>query len=237
MGWFEDKEKRTLGDAPLDALRACLLDISTEYREAIKRPPTLDEVGELLRVVLNGCDETVIGGLERKDVTQVVLTTKARPAKQSWGTGDVFSMRLPDETYAFGRVIWRQQPNKGAAVIEVFRARSKTSIPPAGAKYAGRLMAPIEVNGVLALESGRWWIIEREPTFTAPDHQQLRMFTEALGKAHVFDVEFKTVAKDVPASQVPAGAIDRDRYRTQGRLDPVEKDVLSALVQAKVEAR
>ena len=237
MGWFEDKEKRTLGDAPLDALRACLLDISGEYQEALKRPPTLDELQELLRIALNGCDETIIGGLEGKDVTQVTLTTKPRPKKQVWGTGDVFSMRLPDGTYAFGRVLWRQQPSKGAAVIEVFRSRSRTSTPPPGTKESGRLAVPVEINGILALESGRWKIIERDPTFRAPDHDTFRMFTEALGKAHIFNIEGQTMVRDVPTSQVPAGASDRDRYRTQGRLDPIERDVLAALLGADVEAQ
>jgi hypothetical protein len=236
MGWFENDAKQTLGDVPLDILRRTFLDVAREYKQGVGRPPTLEELAELLRLVLSGADTSMIQDLEKRNVSAVKLATKPQPKKQDWETGDSFAVPLPDGTYAFGRVIWRAQPKKGMGVVEIFRTRSQGPLPEASYKTKGRLLPPVAVNGVVGFEEGRWRIFEHDPGFRAPDHDEIRVYSAGRDTVQLFDVEYKTVERDLPRAKLPKNATDANLYRNwSGKGDKLAEDVARLLDEARIE--
>ena len=231
MGWFEDKNGRTLGDAPLDELRKCLLRIGQFYRDAVRRAPAMEEIVETLVNVLNGLDDSTVTGLSSLEVTDIRVKTKKRPRKGSWETGDVFAARLPDGTYAFGRVVWRKPPHSNT-LVEFFRYRSTRRRLPVPDASLERLFPPMSISGVSLFEKMRWIILDHEPDFRAPDHDQLRQYSGVPGKWQIFDAEFNTVARDVP--EIPPGATDKNRF-TFDQPEAIEAFLLEALHAEGVE--
>lgn len=212
MGWFEDNEGRTLGDEPLDVVRRCLVDIAAAYREAVSRPPTLDELQETLAAVLRGSTSEIAAELDDSEVVAVQLKTKKIPAKQAWETGDVFVMPLPDGTYAFGRVVSREPPKKGQGIIEVFRYRSRSPVFHPAIAEAGRLFDPVNIDGIVAFEQRRWRIVAHEPGYRAADRDAIRIYAEYGENAQLFDAEYRTVVRRLPRSELPKNATDMELY-------------------------
>jgi hypothetical protein len=232
MGWFEDRNGRTLGDAPLDELRKCLLCIGQSYRDAVRRPPTMEEVVETLVNVLNGLDDTTVTGLSSLLVTDIRVKTKKRPKKGSWETGDLFAAKLPDGTYAFGRILWRKPPHSNT-LVEFFRCRSTRPRLTVSVASLERLLPPMSISGVSLFEKLRWLVLDHEPGFRAPDHDQLRQYAGVPGKWQIFDAEFNTVARDVP--EIPPGATDKNRF-TFSQPEVVEAFLLERLQAEGVES-
>ncbi len=70
-----------------------------------------------------------------------------KPSRTKPQAGDIFAMKLPDETYLFGRVIGAeleppQAPTPQAYLIYVYRERSKTMEPSLDALAPDRLLLP-----------------------------------------------------------------------------------------------
>ena len=209
MGWFEDKDGLTLGDTPLDDLRGCLQGVAREYQEAMQRPPTLAELAATLRTVLRGMDEAEVVGLDTAEVIDVILKTKKKPKKGTVATGDTFAARLPDGSYAFGRVLYFDKAHSNT-LAEFFRYRSRQPLLPNHALSLGRLTPPISVGLRQSFESKRWAILDHSPNYRAPDHDQIRQYSGVSAPFHVFDAEFKTVDRAAP--EKPANAMDMDRF-------------------------
>jgi hypothetical protein len=213
MGWFEDGSGNLLGDVALDELRNCLVSVAAEYQEAARRPPTLDELRMTLLTVLANVGSDLVGELDTQEVSAIQIKTRKRPTKQKWDTGDHFLISLPDRSFAFGRILWRRQPKKGAGVVEVFRHRSRSPVLRDEIMESGRAVYPFNVNGVFTFEEGRWRIIGRTPDFRAPDHDEIRLYSDFEDTADVFDIDFKCVSRDIPIADVPKNAIDMTHYR------------------------
>lgn len=237
MGWFEDSESRTLGDEPLDLMRRCLVDIAAAYREAVGRPPALDELKEILTLVLRGSTSEIAAELDDNEVVAVQLKTKKTPAKQAWKTGDVVVMSLPDGTYAFSRVISREPPKKGQGIIEVFRYRSCAPVFHASITQAGRLFDPVNIDGIVAFEQRRWRIVAHEPGYQAPDHDTIRIYAEYGENAQLFDAEYRTVVRRLPRSELPKNATDMELYTGYSAKDAAARmSKLEQRVAAELDA-
>lgn len=236
MGWFKDSEGNVLGDSPLDLARRTLLEIARTYQDANGRPPTLAELQKTLAVVLGSSAGDIAQELNDLDVTGVVIKSKKRgTSKQTWATGDSFWVRLPNDTYTFGRIVVRQPPKKGEALVEFFRHCARVPAYRPAIAGSGRIFGPVNVNGIAAFETGRWRIVDHDPAFRAPDHEAIRMFSGPGDTIQLFDADYRTVVRTMPRREVPSAAFDKSEYcgyfppDADRRLTRLEESVAAAL--------
>jgi hypothetical protein len=119
MGWWET-EYGLIGDDILDCMDGAVEEIAKLYLQEHGRKPTLQELLEAFRLTLNA-DAEAISDFDG-EITQLTTKSKTRKRRSRLKPGDVFSVPLEDELFAFGRLT----PQFGVA--EFFRVKSRKRV-------------------------------------------------------------------------------------------------------------
>ena len=104
MGWWMTEADLLIGDTPLDEAEELLIKIVDAYLEEQGRKPTIDELLECIRAVLNVAPEAYISAPENVDIVELKAKTKVLPKRRKLVPGAIFSVPLKDGFYAFGRM-------------------------------------------------------------------------------------------------------------------------------------
>lgn len=177
MGWWSapDNPEVTVGDAVLDTVRHFLRDFSREYQEDLSRKPTLQELEYALNLAFKvNVDSDILDGFDELEIKQVTLKTSKRPKKQKVAPGDIFSYKLADGRFGFGRIISDASLGAFAEIFDYFAEQpvfdytrlDQWLVPP----------VPIESYSLLEVRSmGDWRIIGHTPDFVpGPQFNSLR---------------------------------------------------------------
>ncbi len=108
MGWInisESDKEIIIGDETIDIVSEMLFDFSKEYQDDLDRKPTLDELANTIKIVLNAMGDKYLDGCDEIEISDVKISTKKRRKKQVYQDGDFFAIPLPNGRYAFGRVL------------------------------------------------------------------------------------------------------------------------------------
>lgn len=230
MGWWETEDGLTLGDQPLDELHRSLRKVGTSYAAALGRPPTVAELEHLLALVLDSLTPDQVGGLEEVVVSGVMVKTRKGRRKQAYEPGDLFALPLPGGGFGFGRVLWKPQPDRGFAVVEVLARRASVPVTSTDVKDEPRLLAPALLGGDITLGRGLWPIFAHEPGFRAPDHDDIRFTFHGIGGGRITDINREMVQEGLAREDLPTEFTASDQY------DPSFEDLPRDLEQALDEA-
>lgn len=108
MSWFnisESGEEILIGDETIDVVSDMLFQFSKEYQSDLERKPTLNELAKTIRIVLDIYADKYLNGCDEIEIVDVKIITKKRRKKQAYQDGDFFAIPLPDDKYAFGRIL------------------------------------------------------------------------------------------------------------------------------------
>lgn len=177
MGWWSSPENPdvVVGDAVLDSVRHFLRDFSREFQEDLSRKPTLQELEYTLNLAFKvNVDSDILADFDELEVKQVILKTAKRPKKQKVQPGDIFSYKMNDGRFGFGRIVTLTSIGAFAEIFDHFAPQpvcdfsklGKWLVPP----------VPIESYSLLEMRSiGDWRIIGHTVNFVpGPELKDLR---------------------------------------------------------------
>lgn len=214
MGWwsFPDKADAVTGDAVLDSVRYLLRDISRKYQEDLSRTPTLQEIEYALNLGLKAnLDDEIVSGFEELEVKQVTIKTSKRAKRQKAKPGDIFSYRLDDGRYGFGRILSLVSIG---AIAEFFDYSASQPVFDYS-RIGTWLIPPLSINTHSLFEApveGEWRIIGHTADFTPGERYKDVRFVYGGPDWTAVDVFGKnqSVSADV-AARYPAYSSRRDR--------------------------
>lgn len=167
MGWWNAPENPeiTTGDAALDTVRHFLKNFAQEFKEDLSRKPTLLELEYALNLAFRvNLDDEILAGFEELEVKQVSIKTSKRPKRQKVLPGDIFSYKLDNGTFGFGRIVSNVPIGSIAEIFDYFSEQPIFD----HSKKDKWLFPPIPIESYSLLEVGKigeWRIIERDPSF------------------------------------------------------------------------
>ena len=193
MGWWEipEKENFVVGDDVLDITSNYLKEISASYQGAMNRKPTIEELEYILNLTLKttlGID--IFNDFEEKEVKSVSIKTGKCPKKYKIKSGDIFSFKINDGRYCFGRII---NDTTNGTFIEIFDYISDKPVLDY-TKMEGWLLDPLVANLLDSLENPKnkdWQIIGNTPDYEPSEkikNLRFRYGDGAGGKYFVKDV-------------------------------------------------
>jgi hypothetical protein len=161
MGWWNAPENSelTVGDSVLDAVRHFLKEFSKEYQEDLSRKPTMQELEYALNLAFRvNLDDAILADFDELEVKQVTIKTAKRPKRQKVTPGDIFSFKLDDGRYCFGRVVSDVSIGVVAEIFDYFAEQPIFDYSMLG-KW---LIPPTTLDSFTLLENGKqgeWRII------------------------------------------------------------------------------
>ena len=171
MGWWSAQGSTdvVIGDAVLDSVRHFLHDFSLAYQEDLSRRPSLQELEYALDLEFKAnLDNDVLAGFDELEVKQVSIKTAKRRKRQKVTPGDIFSYRLDDGRFGFGRIVANVSIG---AIAEIFDYFSRQPIFD-HSKEKTWLVPPVPIESYSLLEVGDlgdWRIIEHQTDFVPGD--------------------------------------------------------------------
>lgn len=120
MGWWNipEKENLVIGDDVLDVTTNFLKEIKNIYEEMWNRKPTLEEFEYMLNLSFKtSLDNEILNEFDEKEVKSVSIKTAKCPKKYKVKAGDIFSFKINDGRYCFGRVI---NDTSNGTFVEIF---------------------------------------------------------------------------------------------------------------------
>ena len=171
MGWWTatDAPGVEIGDAVLDEARRFLRSVSGSYEEDLKRKPSVAELEYLLTLAFSvNADSDVLSDFDELRVQKVSIKTGKRPKRVKPAVGDIFSFKVADELYAFGRLV---SELRAGTIAEIFKYTSTQPIfdPSRATEW---LIKPVLLNSFILLDQkseGEWDIISKDPDFKPGD--------------------------------------------------------------------
>ncbi|HEX8611970.1 MAG TPA: Imm26 family immunity protein [Telluria sp.] len=214
MGWWNapDNPEVTVGDAVLDTVRHFLRDFSREYQEDLSRKPTLQELEYALNVAFKiNTDSDILSGFDELEIKRVTIKTAKRSKRQKAKPGDIFSYKLDNGRYGFGRIVSLVSVG---AVAEFF---DYTATQPVFdySKIDTWLIPPLTISTYSLFEAqgeGEWRIIGHTADFIPNERYTELRFSYGAPvwmTADIFDNE-ESVSAAV-AGQFPSYSARRDR--------------------------
>jgi|GEM_PF-304738 len=172
MGWWKinNDSDAEVGDFVLDEVRRFLQSISIAYEKDLHRKPTLDELQHLLTLGFSvNANSEVINHFEELRVEKVMIKTGKRKKRIKPEVGDIFSFKIDQELYGFGRLVFKL---RSGTIAEIFDCVSKHPIFDCS-KDNEWLIAPILINDFILLDDqtgGDWEVISKDPEYK-PDEK------------------------------------------------------------------
>lgn len=177
MGWWNapDNPDLTVGDTVLDMTRRCLIDVSRQFQEKLSRKPTLQELEYTLNLAFKvNVDSDILADVDELEVKQVLLKTARRQKKQKVKPGDIFSYKMNDGRFGFGRIVSLTSVGAFAEIFDHFAAQPVCDV----SKLGKWLVPPVPIESYSLLETrsiGDWRIIGHTAGFVpGPEFKDLR---------------------------------------------------------------
>lgn len=139
-----------------------------------------------------------------------------RPSRARLVAGDIFTMRLPDGRYIFGRVVRTDAScfGPGCKLVYVFRHESHDPTPPARLLVKDLLIAPATINR-LGWSRGYFMTVGSRPFEDGerlPIHFFLELRRGRWGRRLYVDEDGRSVGR--PPRGTPVGTAGLGNYRT-----------------------
>lgn len=171
MGWWtaNDAPEVEIGDTVLDDARCFLRTVSRSYEEDLKRKPSVAELEYLLTLAFSAnADSDVLRDFDKLRVQKVTIKTGKRPKRVKPAVGDIFSFKVADDLYGFGRLV---SELRAGTIAEIFNYTAAQPIfdPSRATEW---LIRPILLNSFILLDQrseGEWEIISRDPEYRPGD--------------------------------------------------------------------
>ncbi|MBX8827214.1 Imm26 family immunity protein [Ochrobactrum sp. SFR4] len=167
MGWWTvtDAPEMEIGDTVLDDARRFLRSVSRSYEEDLKRKPSVAELEYLLTLAFSvNADSDVLSNFDELRVQEIKIKTGKRQKRVKPAIGDIFSFKVADELYAFGRLV---SELRAGTIAEIFNYTSTQPIldPSFTVEW---LIKPVLLNSFILLDQkseGQWDIISKDPDY------------------------------------------------------------------------
>lgn len=168
MGWWKatDAPEVQIGDSVLDETRRFLRAVSRSYETDLKRKPTLCELEYLMTLAFSvNANSDVLEDFDELRVQKVSIKTGKRPKRVKPAIGDIFSFKLDNERYGFGRLV---SELRAGTIAEIFNYTSTQ--PIFDPTYLNQwLIPPVLLNSFILLDErseGQWEIISKNSDYT-----------------------------------------------------------------------
>lgn len=179
MGWWNipGKENLVIGDDILDITYRYLKEIRDSYKDDLDRKPTIEELEYLLNLSFRvNLDDDILENFENMEIKSLTLKTQKRlKKKEKIKPGDIFSFKINDGRYCFGRAI---NVTKNGTFIEIFDYISNYPVFDY-AKLDKWLIDPLVISASILFEKkmeGEWSIIGETPNYEPSEKLKKSIF-------------------------------------------------------------
>ncbi|MEN9864864.1 MAG: hypothetical protein RL748_454 [Pseudomonadota bacterium] len=177
MGWWNAPEDPNLviGDTVLDSVRHFLNEFSREYQVDLSRKPTLQELEYVLNLACRiNADNEILDNFDEIEIKQVVIKTAKRAKRQKTKPGDIFSFKLDDGRFGFGRIVSVISIGAVAEIFDYFANQPVFDY----SRLGHWLISPVPIDSFSLLERGKegdWRIIGQTSNFIpGPEFEAIR---------------------------------------------------------------